>query len=135
MEAGGVGGVTGGLGPQLPPVKYPHFRVTAANRQLVGEDGIEADGGDGLAAVDQDVVLAHVLLTPGLGPQVEPPDGPVLPAGEEGVGVPGYGQRIVDRPRVAVVLTAGSLCLPEDVREQQSSISRTTHDLVISSLR
>ena len=47
MEAGGVGGVTGGLGPKLPPVKYPHFRVTAANRQLVGEDGIEADGGDG----------------------------------------------------------------------------------------
>ena len=135
MEASGVGGVARGLGPQLPPVKYPHFRVTATHGQLVREDGVEADGGDGLAAVDEDIVLAHVLLTTGLGAEVEPADSSVLPAREEGVRVAGDGERVVDGARVAVVLTARSLRLPQDVRVQQRPIPRTTHDLVIAGLR
>ena len=37
------------------------LRVAATNGDLVREDGVEADGCDGLACVDQDVLLAHVL--------------------------------------------------------------------------
>ena len=93
-----------GLSAQLPSVKYPDLGVTAAHSDLIGEERIEADGGDGLVTADQDVLSTEVSRAPGLDTEVEPSDCAVLPGGEEGVGVPGDGDGLVDGLALCVEL-------------------------------
>ena len=57
---------------------FTDLGVAAADGELVGGDWVEADGRHRLAAVDQHVLLAQILLAARLGPEVEPADGAVL---------------------------------------------------------
>ena len=133
-EAGGVGLVPGGLSPELSPVEYPDLGVAAAHSDLIGEERVETDGGDGLVTADEDILTTEICRTPGLLSQVEPADGPVLPSGEEGVGVPGDGDGLVDRPHVAVELTVGGVGLPQQVGVEEGPVPGTAHDLLVAGL-
>ena len=123
-----------GLSAQLPPVKYPDLGVTAAHSDLIGEERIEADGGDGLVTADQDVLSTEVSRAPGLDTEVEPSDCAVLPGREEGVGVPGDGDGLVDGPHVTIEETGGRLRLPEEVGVEETPIARAADDLLVASL-
>ena len=123
-----------GLSAELSPVKYPHLGVTAAHSDLIGEERVETDGGDGLVTADEDILTTEICRTPGLLSQVEPADSPVLPSGEEGVGVPGDGDGLVDGPHVAVEETGGRLRLPEEVGVEETPVPRAADDLLVASL-
>ena len=124
----------GGLSPELSPVEYPDLGVAAAHSDLIGEERVETDGGDGLVTADEDILTTEICRTPGLLSQVEPADGPVLPSGEEGVGVPGDGDGLVHRPHVTVELTVGGVGLPQQVGVEEGPVPRTAHDLLVAGL-
>ena len=80
-------------------------------------------------------LLAVGLVALLLGPEVEPADGAVLPAREEGVRVAGQREHLVGRAVVAVEGALGRLGDALQVGEEQGAVSRAGHDLAVARLR